>query len=205
MTTSHFTRKQNPDFISNYEFDSLIKKFSNNSTQQQPKQHDANIIKSNFDVLNHSLSSAHSIQELKQQAKANNLHYKKLIENICQNNLQNHSQTKTKLNEQIVSDRAKFFNTLKSLFAIFDPGCRGFIDINELNNLGAQKNEILNDVINYLLNKKDSNYEFSNNLYFLNANSKQPENTTKINTDSRSSSGNSSRYVTVLLRIVFSE
>jgi len=177
MTTSQFMSKQNNDFISNYEIDSLIKKFSNNSTQQQ---HDASLIKTNVDILNHSLSSANSIQQLQQQTKNNNLHYKKLIENICQNNLQNYPLTKTKLNEQTLSDRAKFFNTLKSLFAIFDPECRGFIDINELNNLGAQKNEILNDVISYLLNKKEPNYEFSNNLYFVNgANSKQPENIAK--------------------------
>jgi len=136
MTTSQFMSKQNNDFISNYEIDSLIKKFSNNSTQQQ---HDASLIKTNVDILNHSLSSANSIQQLQQQTKNNNLHYKKLIENICQNNLQNYPLTKTKLNEQTLSDRAKFFNTLKSLFAIFDPECRGFIDINELNNLGAQK------------------------------------------------------------------
>ena len=109
--------------------------------------------------------------------------------------------TKTKLNEQSLSDRAKFFNTLKSLFAIFDPECRGFIDINELNNLGAQKNEILNDVISYLLNKKEPNYEYSNSLYFVNgSNTKQAENSTKNNTDSRSSSGNSSRYGTFILR-----
>ena len=87
--------------------------------------------------------------------------------------------------ESTSSDKAKFFNTLKSLFAIFDPECKGFIDLHELNSLGAQKNEILNDVISHLLNinKKHVNFEYSNNLYCSN----------NKNSDSRSSSGNSSR------------
>ena len=91
----------------------------------------------------------------------------------------------SKAGESHSSDKAKFFNTLKSLFAIFDPECKGFIDLHELNSLGAQKNEILNDVISHLLhiNKKHVNYEYSNNLYCSN----------NKNSDSRSSSGNSSR------------
>ncbi|CAF0807807.1 unnamed protein product [Brachionus calyciflorus] len=47
-------------------------------------------------------------------------------------------------------EKTKFFNILKSIFAIFDPECNGSIDINELDVLGANNNEILNDVLNYI-------------------------------------------------------
>ena len=47
-------------------------------------------------------------------------------------------------------EKTKFFNILKSIFAIFDPECNGQIDINELDVLGANNNEILNDVLSYI-------------------------------------------------------
>ena len=47
-------------------------------------------------------------------------------------------------------NNSKFYQTFKTLFDIFDPEQRGYIDINELELLGANQNEILNDIINYL-------------------------------------------------------
>jgi hypothetical protein len=44
----------------------------------------------------------------------------------------------------------KFFNTFKSLFDIFDPERKGYIDLYELESLGANQNEILSDIIGYL-------------------------------------------------------
>ena len=48
------------------------------------------------------------------------------------------------------STNSKFYQTFKTLFDIFDPELRGYIDINELELLGANQNEILNDIISYL-------------------------------------------------------
>lgn len=48
------------------------------------------------------------------------------------------------------SEKSKLFSILKSFFAIFDPDCKGAIDINELDVLGASNNEILNDVLSYI-------------------------------------------------------
>ncbi|RNA21322.1 hypothetical protein BpHYR1_028633 [Brachionus plicatilis] len=48
------------------------------------------------------------------------------------------------------SEKSKLFSILKSFFAIFDPECKGAIDINELDVLGASNSEILNDVLNYI-------------------------------------------------------
>jgi hypothetical protein len=49
----------------------------------------------------------------------------------------------------------KFYQTFKTLFDIFDPDLRGYIDLNELELLGANQNEILNDIINYLKNSQN--------------------------------------------------
>ena len=49
--------------------------------------------------------------------------------------------------DKLESEKLKFFNILKSLFAIFDPDCRGSIDINELDKFSGKNNEILKDVI----------------------------------------------------------
>lgn len=54
------------------------------------------------------------------------------------------------LHSQAESEKSKFFNILKSLFAIFDPNCKGSIDLNELDVLGANNNEILNDVLHHI-------------------------------------------------------
>jgi len=101
------------------------------------------------------------------------------------------------------SDKAIFFDTLKSLFAIFDPDCKGSIDLNELNTLGANKNEILSDVINYLFNKEfkqvettttTTNYLSSNNNNNNNKNNHNLNNSSTNNSSncsSRSSSANS--------------
>lgn len=204
--TSQLT-KTNTDFIGSYEIDRLIKKFShsmkaqhdtdiaNNSTSSQYNNRNnrtLQLLSSNTQCDN---SSAIQNTDTKNTSPLKNASYNKLIESVCQDNSNNTHSTK-----QAVSDRAKFFNTLKSLFAIFDPDCRGFIDINELNNLGAQKNEILNDVIGYLQNKKGPNYEYSNSLYFVNGSS----NTTEVKTSaSRSSSGNSSRLVNISKYLFF--
>ena len=175
--------KTNKDYIGNYEKDKLINKFSHSMNKAQ---HDTVAITEISSIKN---------KECEVISQASPLHknssYNQLIENICQNSSSQSSiNPKVKFSEQTASDRAKFFNTLKSLFAIFDPECRGFIDINELNNLGAQRNEILNGVIEYLQNKKGTNYEYTNSLYFVNG-SLIPNKST----DSRSSSGNSSRLV----------
>lgn len=53
-------------------------------------------------------------------------------------------------------EKTKFFNILKSIFAIFDPECNGSIDINELDVLGANNNEILNDVLNYIRSNRSN-------------------------------------------------
>jgi hypothetical protein len=63
------------------------------------------------------------------------------------------------------SDKAKFFNTLKSLFAIFDPECNGSIDINELDVLGGNRNEILNDVLKYLRTNISSSSSYSSSAF----------------------------------------
>jgi hypothetical protein len=191
--TSQLT-KTNTDFIGTYEIDKLIKKFShsmkNNNENSSPisnAEHNNHCNQRNNNRAQQQLPGKHN----NKGSPLKNASYNKLIENVCQENTNTYSNSKPKGNsysEQAASDRAKFFSTLKSLFAIFDPESRGFIDINELNNLGAQKNEILNDVIGYLQNKRGSNYEYSNNLYFVNGNG------TEIKTSaSRSSSGNSSR------------
>lgn len=58
------------------------------------------------------------------------------------------------LNSEIDIEKIKFFNILKSIFSIFDPGCNGSIDINELDVLGANNNEILNEVLNFIRSNK---------------------------------------------------
>lgn len=197
--TSQLT-KTNTDFIGSYEIDRLIKKFShsmkaqhdtdiaNNSTSNQYNNRNNRTLQLLSTNIQCDTNSAIPNTNTKNTSPLKNASYNKLIESVCQENSNTHST------KQAVSDRAKFFNTLKSLFAIFDPDCRGFIDINELNNLGAQKNEILNDVIGYLQNKKGPNYEYSNSLYFVNGSS----NTTEVKTSaSRSSSGNSSRFANI--------
>lgn len=177
--TSQLTRT-NKDCIGNYEKDKVINKFSYSMNKvQHDTTENSSINKKACDVISQA-SPLHK-----------NASYNQLIENICQiSSSQSSINPKVKFGEQTASDRAKFFNTLKSLFAIFDPECRGFIDINELNNLGAQRNEILNDVIGYLINKKGTNYEYTNSLYFVNGSSGPNK-----CADSRSSSGNSSRLV----------
>ncbi|CAF0917810.1 unnamed protein product [Brachionus calyciflorus] len=52
------------------------------------------------------------------------------------------------------SEKRKFFEILKSIFAIFDPECNGSIDLNELDVLGADNNEILNDVLEFIRSNK---------------------------------------------------
>jgi hypothetical protein len=59
------------------------------------------------------------------------------------NSQEQHQSTNTNNNN-------KFYQTFKTLFDIFDPELRGYIDINELELLGANQNEILNDIINHL-------------------------------------------------------
>jgi len=82
-------------------------------------------------------------------------------------NNRNTNNNNNKLIESVESssnDKALFFNTLKSLFAIFDPECRGSIDLAELNTLGASKNEILSDVINHLFTEKKKSLNYSQQI-----------------------------------------
>lgn len=51
-------------------------------------------------------------------------------------------------------DKSKFFQILKSIFAVFDPDCSGSIDLNELDVLGVDNNEIFNEVLNYIRSNK---------------------------------------------------
>jgi hypothetical protein len=65
------------------------------------------------------------------------------------------NQSKTAIyfqNERMEQEKMKFFNILKSLFAIFDPECTGSIDVNELDKFSGKNNEILKDVLNFIRN-----------------------------------------------------
>lgn len=59
-----------------------------------------------------------------------------------------------KIPHKVDEDKAKFFQILKSIFAVFDPECSGWIDINELDVLGVDNNETFNEVLNYIKSKK---------------------------------------------------
>ncbi|RNA13522.1 hypothetical protein BpHYR1_019831 [Brachionus plicatilis] len=59
-----------------------------------------------------------------------------------------------KLSNHTNEDKTKFFQILKSIFAVFDPDCTGSIDINELDVLGVDNNEIFNEVLNYVRSYK---------------------------------------------------
>ena len=88
-------------------------------------------------------------------------------------------------NKQIENDKTNFFNILKSLFAIFDPECRGSIDLNELDTLGANKNEILTDVISYLRNNRTKSET-------IDSENEQNKNHSQLLTNSSSSSSSNS-------------
>ena len=116
-------------------------------------------------------------QRLANQYYTNNSNYfvRPLISNSLpvqrnSNNLSN--STSSCINERFENEKLKFFNILKSLFAIFDPECQGCIDINELDKFSGKNNEILKDVINYIRTTQI----LSNNKPLLNFTNKKLKN-----------------------------
>jgi len=81
------------------------------------------------------------------------------------------SSTNTNVSSKTTSSNtssSKFLSTFKSLFDIFDPESKGYIDLYELELLGANQNEILNEIIRFIrANDKNNRVKESNPKEYL--------------------------------------
>ena len=177
-----------------YDIDTLIKKFSYQNPIQLDQEQEFYINTNTNNIINNELYEINNLK-LKNQTErgffshnlkeneflnsnqiiANSTNTNNIIKKTSNNKKSNNKfnittniiNSNAQLNENIgfTSDKEKFFNTLKSLFAIFDPECKGSIDINELDVLGASRNEILNDVLTHLRLNSNKKLNNSNKKY----------------------------------------
>lgn len=79
-----------------------------------------------------------------------NLQKLKIKMNQQLNDTNSTTSSTTSISTNASQSTNKFMKTFKNLFDIFDPTQKGYINLNELESLGANQNEILNDIIKYV-------------------------------------------------------
>jgi hypothetical protein len=117
----------------------------------------------------------HYIDARPKQSSSNNY----MNHTVCMNTTRAHKIQNSTMNcsgDKLESEKAKFLNILKSLFAVFDPECRGSIDINEIDKFSGKNSEILKDVINFI---RTSNSTIQQQQPFVNYTNKKLKNSSQ--------------------------